>query len=143
MNKVELTKIQDYVYKIFVEFDRVCRKHGIKYSMEGGTLLGAVKYQNFVPWDDDIDVIMLREDYEKFLKVVPQELNGEYFLQSYNNVPSFPLNYAKLLPKGLRGTFNVKTYEYEFLLNHPRYVIEDLIFLKKDKSNNGERSSTR
>lgn len=92
----KLNEIQDKVYSTFVEFDRVCRKHGIKYSMEGGTLLGAVKYQGFVPWDDDIDVIMLREEYNKFLKVAPKELSGDYFLQSYNNVPSFPLNYAKL-----------------------------------------------
>ncbi len=111
MNKTELTKIQDYVYNIFVEFDRVCRKHGLKYSMEGGTLLGAVKYQNFVPWDDDIDVIMLRQDYEKFLKIAPSELNSDYFLQSFNNVPTFPLNYAKLCYK----KSNIYDYAYSHI----------------------------
>ena len=93
---MELNKLQDFVYNIFVEFDRICRKHNLCYSMEGGTLLGAVKFQGFVPWDDDIDVIMRREDNEKFLKVAPQELGEDYFLQSYNNVAQFPLNYAKL-----------------------------------------------
>ena len=81
---MELQKLQDYVYNIFVEFDKICTKHGLRYSMEGGTLLGAVKYQNFVPWDDDIDVIMLREDYEKFLKIAPSELPQDYFIQSHN-----------------------------------------------------------
>ena len=95
-NRIPLSEIQDRVYKIFVEFDKICRKHNIKYSMEGGTLLGAVKYKNFVPWDDDIDVIMVREEYNKFLKIAPSELPKEYFLQSYNNVRQFPLNYAKL-----------------------------------------------
>ena len=99
MKKADLSELQDLIYGIFVEFDRVCRKYDIQYSMEGGTLLGAVKYGDFVPWDDDIDVIMLRSEYEKFLKVAPQELQGDYFLQSYNNVSEFPLNYAKLCYK--------------------------------------------
>ena len=96
MKKAELREVQDTAYGILVEFDRVCRKYDIKYSMEGGTLLGAVKYGDFVPWDDDIDVIMLRGEYEKFLKIAPTELQQPYFLQSYQNIPSFPLNYAKL-----------------------------------------------
>ena len=79
MERIELSHLQDLVYSIFVEFDRVCRKHDIKYSMEGGTLIGAVKYGGFVPWDDDIDVIMLRDQYEKFLKVAPGELGKKFF----------------------------------------------------------------
>ena len=96
MEKPELKELQEIIYGIFVEFDRICRKYDIPYSMEGGTLLGTVKYGDFVPWDDDIDVIMLRSAYDRFLEVAPQELNEAYFLQSYHNVPDFPLNYAKL-----------------------------------------------
>ena len=96
MRKLELNEVQDLIYGIFVEFDKICRKHGIKYSMEGGTLLGAVKYQNYVPWDDDIDVIMIRSEYERFLEVAPSELGEDFFLQSFHNVKEFPLNYAKL-----------------------------------------------
>lgn len=105
---VELSCLQDMVYSIFQEFHRICRKHDIHYTMEGGTLLGAVKYGGFVPWDDDIDVVMKREEYEKFLKVAPEELNEKFFLQSYNNVPDFPLNYAKLC---LNGT---EIYDYDY-----------------------------
>ncbi len=105
---IDLKFLQDQVYSIFMEFDRICRKHDIKYSMEGGTLMGAVKYQNFVPWDDDIDVVMVREEYEKFLCVAPAELNEKFFLQSYNTVPEFPLNYAKLC---LNGT---EIYDYDY-----------------------------
>ena len=111
MRKLELSEVQDLIYRIFVEFDRVCRKHGIKYSLEGGTLLGAVKYGNFVPWDDDIDVIMLRSEYEKFLSVAPGELPEDYFLQSYNNVKEFPLNYAKLCYLGAE----IRDYDYSHL----------------------------
>lgn len=113
---MELNVLQDYVYSIFVEFDRICRKHNIKYSMEGGTLMGAVKFQNFVPWDDDIDVIMVRDQYEKFLQVAPTELDSKFFLESYNNVDEFPLNYAKLC---LNGTI-ICDYDYTHLkkMNH-------------------------
>ena len=120
MRKIELAELQDLVFGIFVEFDRICRKHGIGYSMEGGTLLGAVKYNNFVPWDDDIDVIMLRGEYEKFLKVAPAELDSKYFLQSYNNVPQFPLNYAKLCYNGAK----ICDYDYSHLngMNHGIFI---------------------
>ena len=117
-----LEKVQDCVYKIFVEFDRVCRKHNLKYSMEGGTLLGAVKYQNFVPWDDDIDVIMLREDYEKFLKIAPSEVGEDFFVQSYNNVSEFPLNYAKLCYKKSK----IYDYEYSHLKNMNHGIFIDI-----------------
>ncbi|MBO5929113.1 MAG: LicD family protein [Clostridia bacterium] len=97
---IELDELQQYIYSVFTEFDRICKKHGLKYSMEGGTLMGAVKFRGFVPWDDDIDVVMLRDDYETFLKIAPTELDDQYFLQSFNNIPQFPLNYAKLCYNG-------------------------------------------
>lgn len=88
--------------------------------MEGGTLLGAVKYQDFVPWDDDIDVIMLRDEYEKFLSVAPKELSNGFFLQSYNNVAQFPLNYAKLCDTSTE----IYDYDYSHLkeMNHGVFI---------------------
>lgn len=120
MRKVELCELQNLVYEIFNEFDRICRKYDIQYSMEGGTLLGAVKYGDFVPWDDDIDVIMLRSEYVRFLEVAPQELQGDYFLQSYHNVPSFPLNYAKLCYTKSK----ICDYDYSHLtsMNHGIFI---------------------
>ena len=67
---IELKKLQDMVYSIFKEFDRICTQNDIHYSMEGGTLLGAVKYGDFVPWDDDIDVVMERSQYENFCRLL-------------------------------------------------------------------------
>lgn len=109
MRSVDLIELHDDIYKILIEFDRVCRKNNIKYSLEGGTLLGAVKYGDFVPWDDDMDVIMLRGEYERFLKLAPAELNDSFFLQSYNNILDFPLPYAKLCYTDSR----IYAYEYE------------------------------
>ena len=64
------------------ELDRICKKLGISYFLEAGTLLGAARDGHFIPWDDDIDVSMLREDYDRFLRDAPKEFSYPYFLQT-------------------------------------------------------------
>ena len=71
---------------IVKELDRICKKHGLKYVMDFGTLLGAVRHEGFIPWDDDMDFSMLRADYEKLKEIAPAELPEYYFLQTpYND----------------------------------------------------------
>ena len=72
----EFRKMQLLELDMLIEFDRVCRKHNIKYTILAGTMLGAVRHNGFIPWDDDADIGMLREEYEKF-KVVSKELNSD------------------------------------------------------------------
>lgn len=64
------------------EVDRVCRKYGIKYSAEFGTLLGAVRHKGFIPWDDDMDIGVLRPDYIRLMEVLPKELPKEFVVNS-------------------------------------------------------------
>ena len=70
----DLTKVHEINLKILKEIDRICRKYKIKYMLDGGTLLGAVRHKGFIPWDDDADVAFTRNNYEAFLKVVRREL---------------------------------------------------------------------
>jgi len=64
------------------EFDKVCEKYNLKYFLDFGTMLGAVRHKGYIPWDDDVDVSMLREDYEKFIQVAPNEFKYPYFFQN-------------------------------------------------------------
>ena len=70
----DLTKVHEINLKILKEIDRICRKYKIKYMLDGGTLLGAVRHKGFIPWDDDADIAFTRNHYEAFLKVVRREL---------------------------------------------------------------------
>lgn len=84
-------------------FDKICRKNNIKYILEGGSLLGAVRHKGFIPWDADMDVRMLRDDYEKFYEAASYELPEEITFQDYRNDPGYPWLYGKLRMKGTKA----------------------------------------
>lgn len=78
------------------EFIRVCQKLGLKYSLEGGSMLGAVREGKFIPWDDDIDVTMLRHDYDILMKEGPKYFKSPYFLQSAYTDKEYSRRHAQL-----------------------------------------------
>ncbi|MDH6306151.1 lipopolysaccharide cholinephosphotransferase [Parabacteroides sp. PF5-5] len=84
-----LRQAQLVLLRMFKIIDHVCRKHQIGYWMCSGTLLGAVRHKGFIPWDDDLDICMLREDYERFLEVAPQEFPEDMILQTRELDPSY------------------------------------------------------
>lgn len=93
---IDLKTIQDIQLEILIEFDKICRQNNIKYQLFAGTLLGAVRHKGFIPWDDDVDVCMLREDYKKFLKVCNTELDNKYFLQTYETDKRYIHSFARI-----------------------------------------------
>jgi lipopolysaccharide cholinephosphotransferase len=82
MNNENLNKAKKIMFEILKEFDRICKKYNLTYWLDFGTLLGAYRHKGFIPWDDDLDVGMLKEDYEKFLEIAKKELDSRYFLQT-------------------------------------------------------------
>lgn len=92
----KLKKIWAVELDLLNEFLRVCKKHGIKASIFGGTLLGAVRHKGFIPWDDDLDVALDRENFNKLCKVAPSEFRHPYFLQTARSDRRFFFAYARL-----------------------------------------------
>lgn len=88
------------LYTMLSEINRICDKHGIKYFAMGGSAIGAIYDKGILPWDDDIDIGMTRDNYNKFLQVAPKELSADYFLSWMESDPNTPFFYAKLKKHG-------------------------------------------
>lgn len=94
--ETELRRLQLTQLEILKLFDRICKQYNLNYSLYAGSLLGAVRHQGFIPWDDDLDVCMPREDYEKFLAVWDKAKPEGYLLQNKENVPEFSQSFSKI-----------------------------------------------
>ncbi len=93
----EIRLIQKIQLDILKEVDRICRSKNIRYGIDGGTLLGAVRNGGFIPWDPDIDVIMLREEYEKFFEAASKDMNRKkYFLQEERTDEEYRWGFTKI-----------------------------------------------
>lgn len=86
--KVELT--------ILDEIDRICRKHELRYSLAYGSMIGAVRHRGFIPWDDDVDIIMPRSDYNRFIELWEKEKSEGFFLQNKFIENGFTQNFTKI-----------------------------------------------
>lgn len=101
LTQEQLKQLQRIELEMMLEFDRICRKNDIKYTIIGGTLIGAVRNGGFIPWDDDVDIAMIRPEYEKFCAVVDAELDHErFYYQDMEKTPGYRWGYGKLRRKG-------------------------------------------
>lgn len=89
-----MTEKQKYLLKLFREVDEICREHNLRYVLAGGSLIGALRHEGFVPWDDDVDLYMPRPDWEKFIEICKTELPPDREIQcsevDRNYTNSFP-----------------------------------------------------
>ncbi len=119
LNEKQLQEIKKCELSMLGKFKEICDSLNIKYYILGGTLLGAVRHKGFIPWDDDVDVFILREDYEIFLQKAPSMLPGYYFLQTHLTDENYPNNFAKL--RDCRTTFIEKSSK-NIKMNHGVYI---------------------
>lgn len=96
MDNAKLEDIWAAEQSILDAVHKVCIENNLRYSLAYGTLLGAVRHKGFIPWDDDIDIMMPREDYEKLIQIWDTAAPEEYILQTEENVDGFENNFAKI-----------------------------------------------
>lgn len=96
-----LKRLQGVLLEMLDDFIALCEKHGIRWWTDSGTTIGAIRHGGMIPWDDDIDIGMLREDYEKFLAVSEAEMGDKYYVLDAERFPAYPLMTARWC---LRGT---------------------------------------
>lgn len=96
----QLRALQECELEILEEFVCTCKKHGLCFFLAGGTLLGAARHGGFIPWDDDIDIAMPREDYDRLAELAPAVLQTRYFYQNPDTDPHYFLSYAKIRKNG-------------------------------------------
>ncbi len=93
----ELRKLQLVLVEMLEEIDRICKKNGIKYNIFAGTLLGAVRHKGFIPWDDDLDIAVLREEYYKLREACKRDLDEtRFFFQDNTTDPHYSWGYARI-----------------------------------------------
>ena len=100
MEQEVLRKVQPILLEMLKEIRRVCDENGIRYFLYRGTFLGAVRHKGFIPWDDDMDVAMLRSDYEKFCEIAPQKLSDEYCFQNWHTDRDYAHPFGKVRKRG-------------------------------------------
>lgn len=99
MDREMLRKVQPALLEVALEIKRVCEENDIRYFLCCGSFLGAVRHQGFIPWDDDLDVGMLREDYEKFCRIAPEKLGEKFCFQTWYTDPDYHLPFGKVRRK--------------------------------------------
>lgn len=114
-----MTELQQRLYVILKEFIRVCDKHHLRYFVDGGTLIGALRHKGFIPWDDDIDVAMPREDYDKYLSLQHEYDGTPYFIQTWRTDPHYTYCFAKL--RDSSTTFIESIYAHH-RINHGLWI---------------------
>ena len=99
----QLNKLRKIQIELLNEFVRICGENNFSYFLTAGTLLGAVRHKGFIPWDDDLDVAMPRNDYDKFINLTPDLLNNKYYILSYKSKTEsgkYCLNFTKFCRSG-------------------------------------------
>ena len=111
---------------LLLELDCVCKKHNIRYSLDGGSVLGAIRHGGIVPWDDDVDVMMLREDYNKLNAVAKEEFKAPYFWQTNETDYGTARCHAQLRNSCTTGILKSESYQGKAIYSFNQGIFIDI-----------------
>ena len=100
MDNQTLGTLQNTLKEILQQVVKVCDNNDLDYFLIGGTLLGAVRHKDMIPWDDDIDIAMPRKDYNRFLEIAQEQLGEKYFVHSFRSDKNYWMTFAKVRKNG-------------------------------------------
>ena len=120
IDKKTLKKLHETELEILEEIDKICKKHKIKYFLFAGSLLGAIRHKGFIPWDDDLDIGMFREDYEKFIDIAIEEIDDKYFVHCDKTDEHYWLPFLKIRKN--KTTFDEKITNGKKVLHNGIFV---------------------
>jgi phosphorylcholine metabolism protein LicD len=117
----EMKKIWAVELDLLQRFLEACEKHGLKCYADAGTLLGTVRDKGFIPWDDDIDLVMFRDDYDKMVEIAPTEFEEPYFFQNYYSDENYPRGHAQFRNSNTTGILT-SDLEKKFTFNQGIFI---------------------
>lgn len=130
MGNRDVRKVQEKILDTMKYIDKLCRENEIVYYIMGGTALGAIRHGGFIPWDDDLDIFMTPDQYEKFKEIFKRQNDKHFFLQEWRTTPNY-LEYAKVRMNGT--TFIEESFKNCKDMHHGIYV--DIMILHKVPNN--------
>ena len=128
MEKISPEEIKQIELNILIEFDRFCNEHGLKYVLDGGTLIGAIRHKGFIPWDDDIDVAMPFPDFLKFAELYRKESVDKPIKLLYGLDDSYGFHFGKLVDRRtiVKSSFRQDKSLYSVWIDvFPMYSMDD------------------
>ncbi|MFU2056910.1 LicD family protein, partial [Avibacterium paragallinarum] len=130
-----LDDIQKISLDILIYFDSFCKRNNINYSLGGGTLIGAVRHKGFIPWDDDVDVYMLKDEYDKFISLWSKESHSRYKLSAAESIDGFmPGEMTKIFDnktlltdiKGRKSNLFIDIFIFDGVPSNPKILYKEM-----------------
>lgn len=135
MTRDEIIKLRRAQLMIAREIKRICDANNINYFLDAGSMLGAVRHNGFIPWDDDMDFGMCCDDYARFIAIAPAKLDEKFFLDNYETNPNNPYVFSKVRLKGTTYIESIGNADFEhneiFVDIFPYYYISDNKFARR------------
>ena len=130
----KMKQVWNIELEMLEKVDKICKENGITYSLAGGSLLGAIRHKGYIPWDDDVDIIMPRKDYENFLQLAQEQFEFPFFVQYYKTENYYPRGHAQI--RNSNTTAIIQGDEYN---NFNKGIFIDIFPLDNIPDNENER----